>query len=300
VRQGRRQAEVAESQIDPGAHWKQAFVWEGQEYNFVLGSKGLSAERVRPLVKRSPDDPKILQVTIDNDEAGKRHLKQLSDSKKLKFLRRTDLPQVVMTGLQFTFYLDREMKLTALKMALATAMMAFPSEADQFSVARTDLGTGIKSESKCVEVDHRYHRALDSLRKPLSHTIYVEQSQSGIHAVVQFFGSFQFWIALSSSVSPVRSTGTLGTLDPVTGEEDFKEINRLGVPHWHPDAFLVPFAPITKFNGDALARGAKTGATLKLDKVNAADGQEIRIDKSPDSAWTWTGIGRPPKNVKFN
>jgi hypothetical protein len=96
------------------------------------------------------------------------------------------------------------------------------------------------------------------------------------------------------------NAGYAGTLDPVTGEEDFKEINRLGVPHWHPDAFLVPFAPITKFNGDALARGAKTGATLKLDKVNAADGQEIRIDKSPDSAWTWTGIGRPPKNVKFN
>jgi hypothetical protein len=285
--------------VDPGAHWKRAFVWEGQEYNFVLGPKGLVAQQVRPMVRRSPDNPKVLQVTIDGDEAGERHLEQFSHSNKLKFLKRTDLPQVVMKGLQFTFNMDREMKLTALKMGLALGMIQFPDETDKFSAARDDLKLGVKREPKCVEVDHRYHTTLDSLRKPLCHTIYVEQSESGIRALVQFFGSFQFWIALSSNPSSNSENGLLATLDPVTGEEEFRPMKRLNITQWHPDDLVVPFAPITKFNAGASARGAKTETTLRLESARCADGSDLPINKSTESDWSWTGVGPMRTIVKF-
>lgn len=281
--------------VDPGAHWKRAFIWEGQEYNFVIGPNGLMPDRVRPFVKRNPDDPKVLEVTIDTDGDGERHLKQFSDSKKLKFLKRTNLPRVVMNGLQFTFNMDREMKLTALKMGLALGMLQFPDETDNFSVARNALQVGVKDEPQCVQVDHRYHETLDELRRPLSHAIYVEQSTSGVRAIVQLLGSFQFWIALSSASPHNLGNGLLATLDPVTGEEEVRPVTRLNIPEWLPDDKVEPWAPITKFNSDAFARGAKTKSTLKLESAKSADGSNLPISRSNDSGWTSTGTGPIPK-----
>jgi hypothetical protein len=280
-----------------GETWKNAFDWEGQKFNYVLREGGLVAELVNPRVERDVNDPKHLRVYTDTTDAAKRHLKQFSNSERFKLIAYSDGPKVEMP-VEFTFNMDRQMRLAALKIAIAAATIAFPSVASSLAGAGKELCRGAADEfdPSSAKDDHQYHRKLDILRKPLSHTVYVEASENGLHAIVQFFGSFQFWASLSSDTANLRE-GVLGTLDPVLGEERFETIPRLNLVAPGPDGVVIPSAPIVKFNEAALARGANTAETLQLKSMRDAEGRDLAL--KPVSAWTWTGPGTLPNDFKF-
>jgi hypothetical protein len=74
---------------------------------------------------------------------------------------------------------------------------------------------------------------------------------------VQFFGCFQAYITLSDKASRSYKDGFLATLDPTTGEERFREVQRLGISKWTGNDTADQLSPIKKFNAYARQRGAK-------------------------------------------
>jgi hypothetical protein len=75
---------------------------------------------------------------------------------------------------------------------------------------------------------------------------------------VQFFGSFQAYVTLSDKASRSYKAGFLATLDPTTGEESFREVQRLGISKWTGQDTADQLSPIKKFNANARQRSCGT------------------------------------------
>jgi hypothetical protein len=275
--------------------WKNAIKTpDGQVYNLSLTGKGLQPESAKPLVKRDPDDPKLLQVTINDDPESRRHLKQFSNPKKFVLQSRTHSKPALIAGSSFKVNLDRTVGLTALKMAFASATLVFPDEIANFKDARLDLAEveQCSAPMRSLVIDNRTHKLLDAARPALCHAIYIEEHDGIIHGVVQFFGAFQCYIKLSDIVSRSYDSGLLATLDPTTGAEVFRELPRLGISKWTGKEMADQLAPIKKFNRDAMERGAKSVA-LDVSGVAGEDGIEQTVRASL-FGWSWTGdmVGR--------
>ena len=101
---------------------------------------------------------------------------------------------------------------------------------------------------------------------PLAHVVYAERSATGIQGVVKFFGAQQVFCSVSAQSDIILpfvhpKIGVLAFLDPVTGRESFRQIQRVGLPH-PPNAVSVEdIARGMKIWGDqfrdaAISRGA--------------------------------------------
>jgi HNH endonuclease len=270
--------------IDRGK-WKNAFIGkDGLPYHLTMGPNDLEPEGTQVVVDRNPDNPKVLKVIVNADVATPKLLRKFSNNKKLRLASRVELPAVQHDNVQGTLNIDNEMRLTALKMAFAVATIATPAEVDRFIDARKNLAGSVTDfDLASVRPDHRDHAALDKNRKPLCHTIYVEQSQGIIHGIVQFFGSFQLWIKLSSEPVHESETAMIATLDPISGDEEFREIApRLDIPICKGDEEVDSTTPVRKFNLGAAWRGARTPETLKLTKIDGVDIPRVK----PYSNWS--------------
>ena len=258
-----------------GMKWKNAVSRpDGQVYNLVLTESGVQLESAKPLVERDSVDDKVLHVTVNDDPSSHRLLKQFSNPKKFELQSKTPGKPARSQESSFNLELNKMVGLTALKMAFAAATLAFPDEVPSFEVARHDLANAeeaVKVES--VVFDHRTHDSLDASRDPLCHTIYVEEQHGTIHAVVQFFGAFQAYITLSGTATRSYENGFLATLDPTTGQERFREVQRLAVRKWTGDEIADQLSPIKKFNAYARLRGA-TADALDVASVRSEDGVE--------------------------
>lgn len=277
-----------------GLKWKNAVSTpDGQVYNLVLTEDGVQLESAKPLVKRDPNDPKVLHVTIQNDPESRKLLKQFSNPKKFVLQGETPGKPGRTQESSFDLDLNKMVGLTALKMAFAAATLAFPDEVPGFASARLDLTeTDENSRVRSVVFDHRVHHSLDASRDRLCHTIYLEEQEGGIHGVVQFFGCFQAYITLSDKASRSYKDGFLATLDPTTGEERFREVPRLGISKWTGEDIADRLSPIRKFNAYARQRGAKSDA-LDVSSVRGEDGVERKAKWSiPGVSWTGDIPGR--------
>jgi hypothetical protein len=277
-----------------GLKWRNAVSTpDGQVYNLVLTADGVQTESAKPLVERDPRDTKVLRVTINDDPASRKLLKQFSNPKKFALQGETPGKPARTQESSFNLDLDKMVGLTALKMAFAAATLAFPDEVPNFTNARLDLAdTDENSRVRSVVFDHRVHRPLDASRGPLCHTIYLEAQEGVIHGVVQFFGCFQACITLSDKASRSYKDGFLATLDPTTGEERFREVPRLGISKWTGNDIADQLSPIRKFNAYARQCGAKADA-LDVSSVRSEDGVERKAKWSiPGVSWTGDIPGR--------
>jgi hypothetical protein len=277
-----------------GLKWKNAVLTpDGQVYNLVLAADGVQIESAKPLVERDPSDPKVLRVTVNNDPESRKLLKQFSNPKKFVLQGQTPGKPARTQESSFNLDLNKMVGLTALKMAFAAATLAFPDEVPNFANARLDLtDTDEDSTVRSVVFDHRVHNSLDGSRDPLCHTIYLEEQEGIIHGVVQFFGCFQAYVTLSDKASRSYKNGFLATLDPTTGEERFREIQRLGINKWTGNDAADQLSPIKKFNVYARQRGAKSDA-LDVSSVTSEDRVERKAKWSiPGVSWTGDIPGR--------
>jgi hypothetical protein len=271
-----------------GLKWKNAVSTpDGQIYNLVLTADGVQTESAKPLVERDPSDPKVLRVTINSDPESRKLLKQFSNPKKFALQAETPGKPARTQESCFNLDLNKMVGLTALKMAFSAATLSFPDEVPNFANARLDLAdTDENSTVRSVVFDHRVHRSLDGLRNPLCHTIYLEEQDGIIHGVVQFFGCFQAYVTLSDKASRSYKHAFLAALDPTTGEETFREIQRLEISKWTGNDTADQLSPIRKFNAYARQRGAKSDA-LDVSSVRSEDGVERKAKWSiPGVSWT--------------
>ncbi|MGA8199205.1 MAG: hypothetical protein WB814_04030, partial [Candidatus Sulfotelmatobacter sp.] len=95
------------------------------------------------------------------------------------------------------------------------------------------------------------------------------------------------YITLSNSVSRSYERGLLATLDPTTGQENFRVIPRLGIKKWRGNETADQLSPIKKFNACARQVGAKSDV-LNVSSVTSEDGVE-RKAKWSIPGWSWTG-----------
>jgi hypothetical protein len=259
--------------LDPGAKWKGAAVAsDGVVYDLKMGSEGRQSETGRPVVKRDATNPKRFEVFVGDDSAGHKLLKQFFDPKKFRVLEKERVP-VTTSDLKLDFGTNPEIKRTALKTAFAAASKAF-SEATFLDACRQELQNGNSPvQPECVAFDMRDLPLLDEQRQPLCHVAYVERCSGKVHGFVQFFGAFQFWADLATSLEE-QDKGFIGILDPVSGLETFREVPVLGLPSWRSEQRVNALLPINKFNENAASRGARPPGVLKLNQITI-DG-EIR------------------------
>ena len=130
---------------------------------------------------------------------------------------------------RFTFKIDAVPDLSKLcvKMCSAAATLLPEFEAGDIAVAATALHQETVTLSIAAK-DVRTHKHLDEARPRLAHVIYVERNSNETYGVVQFFGAWQFHCLLGRGSSGGRCA-ILCVLDSLTGEEDFRQINRLGI-----------------------------------------------------------------------
>lgn len=261
---------------------------DGKVYNLVVTADGVQTESAKPLVERDPSNPKVLHVTVNNDPESRKLLKQFSNPKKFEQTARTPGKPAQTRESTFNLDLNRVVGLTALKMAFSAATLAFPDEVPNFANARLDLTDADEnSRVRSVVFDHRVHCRLDDARDPLCHTIYLEEQEGIIHGVVQFFGCFQAYITLSDKTCRAYKNGFLATLDPTTGEEKFREMQRLGINKWTGNNSADQLSPIKQFNAYARRRGAKYDP-LDVSSVRSEDGVE-RKARGSIPGYSWTG-----------
>jgi hypothetical protein len=81
--------------------------------------------------------------------------------------------------------------------------------------------------------------ALNSLRPPLGHLVYVAHGAAEGHSysVVQFFGGIQLYCDLGTAME-LQNFLIVGTHDPITHREDFRVVDRVNYPL--PPQFLTP------------------------------------------------------------
>ena len=109
--------------------------------------------------------------------------------------------------------------------------------------------------------------AVRQLRRPLTHTVYLEFGQLSF-AIVLLFGSQKIFVPFPSTAGRM---GVLATLYPLTGEEAFSELSPLGPPSLLSDFNKagqrdVVLAHIRDMSRDACGRGCPAGGqvTTKL------------------------------------
>lgn len=180
------------------AKWKRATTGaDGQVYDAVIDEGSYKLESTRPFVQKDEEDPKKFHVRVGDDRVGRKHLKQFLNEDQFRVLS-TERYRVDVEESTHNWGFTPAIKLTALKMAFAVGAIAFPEEVSTFTLPRKELGAALLDvEPQSVQSDQRDLPALDALRLPLSHVIYVEQKDRSIQAFVQFFGALQFWIELS-------------------------------------------------------------------------------------------------------
>lgn len=272
--------------LDPGATWRSAGRrGDGQVYDASLSSGELRTISTRPIIREDPTDPRRMDVIVGDDPVGQRHMKKILSSGKFRVTATEKVP-ATLPEMEVNIEWGPDLKFTALKMAFAASKIAFPHEVTNFEVPRRALSFDDADSSPiCVAPDFRDHSALDAIRSSLSHVIYIEQQMNRLQAFVQFFGSIQFWVELTTQVDRSYETALVASLDPITGIEKFDEITPLGLPPFSP-GLVDPIAPIKKLNASAAERGGRTNEMIKINRVQG-DGKNIL--PTPYVVTSWTG-----------
>jgi hypothetical protein len=112
-------------------------------------------------------------------------------------------------------------------MSVALSRLVPTFDIEEVALARDVLYSG-KIGSRPVETAWDDYAVLDEHRPELAHTIYIERGEKAVYGVVQFFGSLQFYCRLGDPMRQSRAA-FLGTLDPLTGEERFAEVEPLNL-----------------------------------------------------------------------
>ena len=256
--------------------WVAARNHRGKQYDLEVGETG-----VRPILSTSSPQ-------IEWDEKGEivsrefrtrreaelfaQHLLKKGKAKRVE-INAVPPPDVDIAGLGMGLKLGPDIKRLALKISVAAATLLpdFKSESD--SLARQYLtGTRRAGSIDVVLPAYDTFAELDSIRESLCHLVYVCQARGDIFAVVQFFGVVQLYCRLGSCDVGMREAAIIGTLDPVSGKEDFSDapIIQFPIP---PFAIPIEVYPlklgqwIDKFRTEALARGATHPPHLNVQEI---------------------------------
>ena len=134
--------------------------------------------------------------------------------------------------LELRIEISAELRRLVLKMAVATAeLMGFRAQLID-DIARSFL-LGKIQECDYVRRDYQIHHALERLRPPLSHLVYVKGNKETGHcyAVVQLYGFLQYYAILNDTGFAADQFACTATLDVANSyQERFQIVEPYGLP----------------------------------------------------------------------
>jgi hypothetical protein len=239
--------------------WKRAHKFGALEFDVSAHDSEPKLTLSRP-IKEISNEGKLISITFGN----RREAERIAERARRKGNKgaivqklgvEIDRPQI-----PFRFELSPAVLRTALKMcyALSTRLTSFTLT--EVAHARSILQADPRFLPVNVVPAFETYAALDDLRSPLSHVIYVERNGARVSGVVQFYGVIQLFCGLGTSVSSENTSAWLGVLDPLTGTERFSELEsvalNLPTPITEEDLPGVGKSWLEKFETSAKARGA--------------------------------------------
>jgi hypothetical protein len=246
----------------PPATWRSALEIAGTTYNLKSGPNGVQYELADPVILRN-EAGNIIGGRARSRSEAKKTAASLIKKAKAKEIKIEEAPRENLNDIKLSPDLSYDEDLyrfsakLAGNMAIAMGREALIKESGIACYLHGSLGWGVR-------IAYCDTSAIRSLRPQLSHTIYIEfglQSQ----AVVILFGWMQIYVPLPAA----KQGAILGFLDPITGEESFREVKALNITpapsFWTEAEARVHFAYISgRLAEEANARGAKHPPDLSV------------------------------------
>ncbi len=252
-----------------------AFERDGKIYDVITTKGGVKPElsRAVPHITRDKNGAIVGRVFGSSDRRrAVRWARQILSSGKATHVEMTEPPIATMepAELKLQLTVGPDLKRLALKIGVAVASLCSPLSLAKIPLAQDYLSRTDAVVPIVMPVFGSY-TALEALRNPLSHLIYVESGPTGLYAVAQFFGVVQLYCKLGTPVQS-KAAALVGTLDPLSGAENFIETKALGLPEppfSMPEAHAVQGiqAWILKFREEAIARGATSPPNFTANTV---------------------------------
>lgn len=266
--------------------WKGAYTKEGETYDLLVGERGTVLESTKPVIELN-EDGRLSSGKFQTKKQAERVVRNLIEKGKASENIRIEeilSTKVFMPDLGLGIYIGPEIRRLALKMCIGLSTL-FPNfDLEEVAEARLYL----KGDPRTVPVNNvvaafASYDAIDSLRKALSHVIYVERTQTGVYGLVQFFGTIQLFCRVG--IQPIKAQGAalLATLDPITGDETFTESSLLNLtppPYFYSAEEAIKLADgwIMKLGDEARKRGSNP-TDLRMSSVEFHD-KMIMIEKT--------------------
>lgn len=266
--------------------WKSAYFHGDRTYHLSVGETGVKPELANPIIEKDENGQVIRGVARSKKEA-ERSARQLIAKGKAKEVKieQEAPPKFDLKGLGMALELGPDIRRLALKMCIALSTLLPDFELAEVAEARFYL----KAENSLVPVNNTLaafdkYDAVDSLREAVSHLIYVERSKDRVYGLVQFFGVVQIFCRLGIPSDNPSVVALLATLDPVTGNEQFKSVMPLNLTE-PPSIIPIQEYPrlvkgwMQKFRDEAVARGATHPPNLKASSIKV-EGSNSRITQT--------------------
>lgn len=238
------------------AVWPSALVIDDATYDLFPGPEGVQYRLSKPIVRRDPEGHVVGGKARSISEANKL-AKGIIASGRVKKVEISpgDDPIFEDIRLDVDCSFDDDLFRFATKLAASVAV----ASGYQRIISASEIPQYLHGKAKWpTSVAFCDADPLRSLRPPLAHTVYLEMGELS-YALVLIFGYKKIYVPLPASS---ERRGIVGSLDPITGEELFRDVNPIGsrtVPELVQEKFAREHyqGMLNVLSEDAVTCGAK-------------------------------------------
>lgn len=207
----------------PLKRWRKAFTLNDEFYDVVFEDDELKFLLSTPAVHKDPKT-NILNARYGSEAQAKAAIAGMRKRFGIDPPLHVEVTPAMMPPVDIN--LGWESLRVAVKMAsaLASLLPQFNSHELFLMLDRKTRFSGRGLTGKAT-FDFRRHEFIEKNKPPLAHLIHVAREQSGIYGIVQFFGTYQFYCEIGPAILLSDSAGYFATLDPITGEEIFRQMD---------------------------------------------------------------------------
>lgn len=251
---------------NPGL-WPSSLTVEDVEYDLVSGPSGAQYRLSKPVIRRDGGGRIIGGQARSRSEANK-IAKGMIESGNAKTVEISE--QVGATFDDVKLNVDSSFDDDLFRFATKLAAAVLVDSGYRELVASSDIPSYLHGRAAWrTSVAYCDVDSLHKIKPPLAHTVYVELGPVS-YAVVLIFGYKKIFVPLPSKL-PARAI--LASLDPITGEEQFGDVDPIGprsIPIWISEGLAHAHLQgmLDTLTKDAAVRGAKNKPELYVGQLD--------------------------------
>ena len=252
--------------LNPGL-WPSSVTVEGVEYDLVSGPGGAQYRLSKPILRRDGDGRIIGGQARSRSEANK-IAKGMIESGNAKTVEISEQVGATLDDVKLNVDLSFDDNLFRFATKLAAAVLVNSGYRELISNSEIPSylrgGVGWRTSVAYCDVT-----SLHEIKPPLAHTAYVELGAVS-YAIILIFGFKKIFVPLPMCLPAMA---ILASLDPITGEEQFREVQPIG-PRSVPNSISESSAHshlqgmLDTLTKDADLRGAKNKPELYVGRLD--------------------------------